>query len=229
VAAPEDARHRAITNTYLSMVACTVTAFVVSYIVDNRRRFNIIHIQNSTLAGGVAIGTCCNIILSPYHAMIVGSVAGVISVLGYAYLTPKMAEKLGITDTCGVHNLHGMPGVLAGLFSVLFALIYDPADYKTSIQDIYPAWKNGRNQYTQALYQLAGVGTALGVAIISGFITGLILKAPVWNQVRDRELYADTDYFNTPDDFDFNTRIVTRIDRIELAEHTSLAGKDGEH
>jgi hypothetical protein len=42
-----------------------------------------------------------------------------------------------------------------------------------SIQDIYPSWKNGRNQYSQALFQLAGVGTALAVSIISGFITGL--------------------------------------------------------
>ena len=34
VADPEDARHRAILNTYLALVACTITAFVVSQLVS---------------------------------------------------------------------------------------------------------------------------------------------------------------------------------------------------
>ncbi|KIH45606.1 ammonium transporter, partial [Ancylostoma duodenale] len=53
---PEDARHRAIMNTYLAMASGTVTTFILSSFVDNLGRFNMIHIQSSTLSGGVAIG-----------------------------------------------------------------------------------------------------------------------------------------------------------------------------
>ena len=47
----------------------------------------MVHIANSTLAGGVAIGTTANVVLEPYHAMIVGVIAGAVSVIGYKYIT----------------------------------------------------------------------------------------------------------------------------------------------
>ncbi len=46
-----------------------------------------VHIQNSTLAGGVAIGTAADMMIHPFGAMIVGTIAGTISVLGYRFLT----------------------------------------------------------------------------------------------------------------------------------------------
>lgn len=53
-------------------------------------RFSMVHIANSTLAGGVAIGTTANVVLHPLHALLVGAGAAVISVLGYAYLTVSL-------------------------------------------------------------------------------------------------------------------------------------------
>ena len=46
-----------------------------------------VHVQNSTLAGGVAIGTAADMMTEPWGAVLIGMIAGVISVLGYAYLT----------------------------------------------------------------------------------------------------------------------------------------------
>ena len=48
-------------------------------------------------------------------ALAVGLAAGAVTTLGYAYVQPALEKKIGLGDTCGVHNLHGMPGVLGGL------------------------------------------------------------------------------------------------------------------
>ena len=88
------------------------------------------HIQNSTLAGGVAVGTVANMAIRPYAAMLIGSIAGIISVLGYQYLTPFLKNKLRLHDTCGVHNLHGLPGVLSGITgSIVAACAHIGDDY----------------------------------------------------------------------------------------------------
>lgn len=46
-----------------------------------------VHIQNSTLAGGVAVGTAAEFMLMPYGSLIVGFCCGIISTLGYIYIT----------------------------------------------------------------------------------------------------------------------------------------------
>ena len=75
--------------------------------------------MNATLAGGVAIGTCSDIITSPAGAMWVGFVAGIISAIGFEKMGPYLAEKINLQDTCGVFYLHGQPGLLGGIASIV--------------------------------------------------------------------------------------------------------------
>lgn len=41
-----------------------------------------------------------------------------------------MDEKLHIHDTCGVHNLHGMPAILAGVGGAIAAKVANSKNYK---------------------------------------------------------------------------------------------------
>lgn len=45
------------------------------------------HIQNATLAGGVAMGTAAEFMITPYGSLIVGFCCGIISTFGYLYVT----------------------------------------------------------------------------------------------------------------------------------------------
>jgi hypothetical protein len=60
------------------------------------------HIQNATLAGGVAVGAVADMVIHPFGAMIIGLIAGLLSTLGFQYLTPCLNHHL-VHDTCKIH------------------------------------------------------------------------------------------------------------------------------
>lgn len=101
-------------NTIMALIGSTGATFYLSQYL-NGGKFDAVHVQNSTLAGGVAIGATARLAMGPGIAFIVGLGAGLISVLGYFYSSPYLEENFGIFDTCGVGNLHGYPSVLGGL------------------------------------------------------------------------------------------------------------------
>ena len=58
---------------------------------------------------------------------------------------PAISSKLRIGDTCGVHNLHGMPALLSALFSAVYAAIATEDNYKSSLTTIFPAMEKDMN------------------------------------------------------------------------------------
>jgi len=58
-----------------------------------------VHIQNATLAGGVAVGACADMVLEPWGAALVGCCSGIISVLGYRFLSVSYSSNVSIRCT----------------------------------------------------------------------------------------------------------------------------------
>nr|XP_056712814.1 ammonium transporter Rh type A [Euleptes europaea] len=178
IAAPGN-QQIAIFNTYFSLAACTLTAFALSSLVEKRGKLDMVHIQNATLAGGVAVGSCADLEIQPFGAMLIGCIAGIISVLGYKYLTPIVFSFLKIQDTCGVHNLHGLPGILGGVASIIAAAVQV-------------------NTVISAGMQAAALGCSIGIALVGGAFTGLILSLPFLGQPPDQTCYDDSVYWEIP-------------------------------
>jgi len=217
-------QNRAVLNTFLALIASTLTTFLVSQLLHKDRRFNNKHIASASLAGGVASGIVANLILTPFPALLTGVFAGAISVVGFQIITPTLAAKLKIHDTRGVFSLHGLPAIVGTFASIIILFVTNIDVYGNTIINIYPHHRadnrDGRNPAEQALFQLAGLGATFGIALISGAITGLIIRLGFWRQVREKEAYADADYFDVPEDYDFTTRVTSHIERVELTEHT---------
>eukprot|EP00928_Gymnodinium_smaydae_P009869 TRINITY_DN13694_c0_g1_i1.p1 TRINITY_DN13694_c0_g1~~TRINITY_DN13694_c0_g1_i1.p1 ORF type:complete len:121 (-),score=14.10 TRINITY_DN13694_c0_g1_i1:635-997(-) len=112
----------AVSNTFLSLCSSTL-AFAVTSRVISGEKFNVVHLQNATLAGGVAMGVAGDMEMGLEGAMLSGFSAGVLSCLGYAYIQPFLT-KFNLHDTCGVHNLHGMPGILSGVIGIIVTAMH---------------------------------------------------------------------------------------------------------
>jgi ammonium transporter Rh len=93
--------------------------------------------------------------------------AGALSTFGFAVLQSKIENLLKGIDTCGVMNLHGMPGILGGISAIFIV--------------------NGINKDSQ----MAGIGITILVAVITGYITGKLIAL----MGRRTEPYDDIEEF----------------------------------
>ncbi|XP_033991422.1 ammonium transporter Rh type A [Trematomus bernacchii] len=193
IAEPGYAQLTAVINTYLSLAACVLSAYAVSSLVEHKGKLDMVHIQNATLAGGVAVGTCADMNIGPFGAMLIGFVAGIVSTLGFKYLTPILSSHLRIQDTCGVHNLHGMPGILGGLAGIVAVAL-------------------GKKEGGSVLMQGAALASSLGFALFGGAITGFIMKLPFWGQPPDQNCYDDSLYWEVPAEEEENEESLAHTD-----------------
>jgi ammonium transporter Rh len=140
---------RTAVNTVLALCGATLSTYLLSTLL-RKGKTSLADMANAALAGGVAIGATCNVV-APAVAMGVGVLAGAVCVLGYIFVQPALESRLKIVDTCGVHNLHGMPGLVGGLIAIL------------AVPGI-------------AVSQLAGIACTLVLALGSGLIAGALIR-----------------------------------------------------
>ncbi len=145
---PELVPHTAI-NVILALSGATIASYFVSVFV--RGKISPADIANATLAGGVAIGSTCDY-ASFVSAFGIGVLAGSMSTIGFAFLQKKIEKILKGIDTCGVMNLHGIPGLVGGISAIFIV--------------------NGINIRSQVM----GIGITILVASLAGFVAGKIIS-----------------------------------------------------
>ena len=197
------AQPRAVINTLLSIAASCVVAFIASYALRRNRSFAMVDVQNATLAGGVAMGACCDLLIYPGSAMAIGAIAGFVSVVGFVYVQPWLEARLGLHDTCGVNNLHGMPSIIGGVASIIAAAVatdthYSNADYASVFGD---KRAGDRSAGLQALYQLIYLGTSIGIGVGAGLFCGILARLPFFEPPADDktdDVFQDDRWWEVP-------------------------------
>ena len=136
-------------------------------------------ILNATLAGGVAIGAPSGLFTNPAASLCTGLGAGMISTFGFIYLSKYLNNKIGLYDTCGLNNLHGIPGIIGGILSSIAIAAYQSSPIGSDLGDKLSFYSNnsaGRSFSIAACYQLAGLAISLGISIVAGLIAGFIMS-----------------------------------------------------
>ncbi|NWH67390.1 RHBG protein, partial [Geococcyx californianus] len=207
---PGDAQHRAILNTLLAMSASAVTTVVVSSLLDKDGRLSPGHLQNGSLAGGVAIGAVADMAVPPVAALALGNLSAVACVLGFRFLTPFLVRKLALQDQCGIHNLHGLPGILGAAASTVAILVASEDTSGSRFSQVTPVgvnasevgvgWGGDHGVGRQALCQVAGLAVAIGSSLLAGLLTGMVLRLPCLAQPPEQLCFDDTLYFKIQDE-----------------------------
>ncbi|NXP20000.1 RHBGB protein, partial [Scytalopus superciliaris] len=175
--AHDNAEPWAVLNTYFSLVASTITTFILFPVLYEETTPQMVQIQDATLAGAAVMGMAGEMLVTPFGALIVGFLAGLISLLGFKFFTPVLHSKLKIQDTCGVHNVHGIPGILGALLGTLLTLLATADTYGDRLELVFPLVAQGsRTAAGQASLQLCALPLTLLLATVGGSLTGAILK-----------------------------------------------------
>jgi ammonium transporter Rh len=177
-------QHRTQINTVLAISGSVMGTVCVSRYFYGKLEMELI--LNATLAGGVAIGSASDLVTVPWAAILVGYFGGVLSSFGFHKIGPYLKSSYGLEDTCGVHSLHGMPGVMGAIVSAITVAAAGTESYT----DGYFANHSTANQ--QAKAQIWALLTTLAISIFSGALCGYIASWEIWRPAKN--LFKDDDH-----------------------------------
>ncbi|NWR79246.1 RHBGB protein, partial [Centropus unirufus] len=163
----------ALLNTYFSLAASTMATFVLLPVLHEESSLWMVQIQDAALANAAMMGMAGEMMVTPFGALIAGFLAGLIPPLGFRFLMPILHSRLKTQDTCGVHNVHGLPGILGGFLGTLLTALATADAYGDRLELVFPLVAQGsRTASDQAFYQLCALPTTLLFATLGGCLTG---------------------------------------------------------
>nr|XP_060640412.1 RH-like protein [Anolis sagrei ordinatus] len=174
----------AVCNTYLAIAASSISAFSISVATSRNGKLKMAHLQNATLAGGVAVGFSASIIQHPWLAMTLGLAAGALSVLGFDFPKKCRDPAIGIHDTRGVHSMFGLPSFLGGIVYIILIVV--------------DSWENLSLSGYSALIEIGALSLSMALGLIGGLITGFFLTFKCWKAPPVTKYFDDQAYWEFP-------------------------------
>ncbi|XP_051503884.1 rh blood group, D antigen [Myxocyprinus asiaticus] len=171
-----------IYGTYLSLAVSVVIAMSISMLFSSKGKINMMHVQSSALSGGVAIGVAMTAVHAPWVAMTIGFCAALLSTLGFRYMKGHMLFAFECHDTCGVINVHAIPGILGWLAHLLLQM--------TSTESTIAM------QF--AVHHIFVLLITVCMSMVMGTATGLFLKWSFWRSQQDRKCFDDQAFWEFP-------------------------------
>ena len=212
-----------VANTIIALTGSCLGTFIMTSLF--RHKFDLEDILNASLAGGVIIGAPAGIFTNAAGPLCIGIFAGIISGLGYEYLEQFIQDKFGIYDSCGVNNLHGIPGILGGIFSAIAIASYTSQPITDTTQASYlPFYPvpgtnlniHGRTFYQQGGIQIAAIFISMGIAIGFGIIAGFLITRVY--KMKPEEFNNDEINFEHAYDDSFQQQETHGINNFESAQ-----------
>jgi ammonium transporter Rh len=102
-----------------------------------------------------------------------------------------------------------MPGILGGVAGAIAAAVAGEERYGATIALVFPERATGRTASEQGGYQIAALAVTVGIAITSGFATGLLVRIDTWACApalggrlccAQSALFDDAEYWEVPGD-----------------------------
>ncbi|PNI24306.1 RHCE isoform 4 [Pan troglodytes] len=148
-------------------------------------KINMSYMHNAVLAGGVAVGTSCHLITSPWLAMVLGLVAGLISIGGAKYLPGCCNRVLGIYHSSVMHYNFSLLGLLGEIIYIVL-LVH------------HTVWNGNGMIGFQVLLSIGEFSLATTIALTSGLLTGLLLNLKIWKAPHAAKYFDDQVFWKFP-------------------------------
>jgi len=183
-------QQNACLNTILGLCAASIGAFIISSTFSYSKKLRPVDIQNATLAGGVAMGAVCNMQLRPSDSLLIGLASGCLSTYGFVHIQAWVEVRLGIHDTCGIHNLHALPSQLGTWASIILTGFKGP--HMHDVPGVFPHHDQWKDQFISYAFTMA-------TSILSGLVCGFIMH--FLRAKENTEYFSDSPYWEIMDDF----------------------------
>jgi len=126
-----------------------------------------------------------------------------VSVVGYCHIQKWLEVKIGLLDTCGVNNLHGMPSLVGAIAGIIACAAVTVSDYGTGPDSqawsIFPNFATGRTPARQALWQFCFILITLVISIFTGIICGFYARQRFFHPVPARDTFLDSPHWEVPE------------------------------